>query len=152
MIEFINRIWGGKEKLWKVFGIWNFLIFNIFDVLAVLIFFVAIFPVQVHWFAQNDPSISVAYPLTFLDAFYAFLGFCFILLMLAYTVWILVALWRSAFNSSKRIYGYLARSWVIMQLCYAIVFPILGAVYPDFIFDIEDDIIVESTDNQNGGS
>ena len=151
-MEFINRIWSGKEKLWKVFWIWNFLIFHIFDVLAVLIFFVAIFPVQVYMLAQNDPSISVGYPFTLLDAFYALLGFCFILFVLAYTVWVLVALWRSAFNSSKRIYGYLARFWVIIQLCYALVFPILGSVYPDSIFDIEDDITLESTDNQHDGS
>ena len=152
MIEFIQRIWNGKEKLWKVFWIWNFLIFNIFDVLAVLIFFVAIFPAQMYWVAQNDPSVSVSYSFTFIDMSFAILGFCFILFMLAYTVWALVALWRSAFNSSKRAYGYLARSWVIIQLCYVIIFPIIGTIYPDSIFDSEDEMILESTEYQQSGS
>ena len=152
MLKSIKNSWNGNEKLWKVFWIWNFLLLNIFDVLAVIIFFMAIFPVQFYWVARNDPSVSVGYPLTAAKISFALFGVCFLIFILAYTVWALVSLWCSAFNSSRRIYGYLARFWVIVQLCFAIVFPMLGSIYPDSIFNIEDDITIESVEYQNNSS
>lgn len=144
MPNFIKRNWNGEEKLWKVFWIWNFLVLNILDSLSLMIWIPAFFPIGLYWVAMKDPHLSVSYSLGFSEILFALIGACCSILMLAYSIWALVSLWRSAFNCSKRFYGYLARSWIIIQLCFAIVFPILGTIYPDSIFDCDDDIIIET--------
>ena len=109
----------------------------------------AFFPIVFYWAAKKDPQVTVNFSLGFSEILFALIGVCCVVLMLAYSIWAFVSLWRSAFNCSKRFYGYLARSWIIIQLCIAIVFPILGTVYPESIFNCDDDIIIETSKNNS---
>ncbi|MBN2603372.1 MAG: outer membrane protein assembly factor BamE [Candidatus Thermoplasmatota archaeon] len=139
MKKFIKKNWNGKEKLWKVFWIWNLLFQVIISTVTDIIFIATVFPVWLMIAANNNfNNIS---PLQFLLAFF---GILVTLFSLSYFVWSLVSLWRSAFNSSKRIFGYLARCWVIFVLFISIVVPILGTIFPNSIFnDPDDEIILE---------
>ncbi len=147
MLNLIKRNWAGEEKLWKVFWVWNFLVINILDVLAIIVIFSTLFPVFLFFAGINDTSVTVTYSLRFSDIILAIIGFCYTIFVLVYTIWAIVSLWRSAFNSSNKIWGYMARCWIVFQLSYSIVFPILGTIYPDSIFNGEDEIIIESTYN-----
>ena len=118
MLKFIKKNWNGEEKLWKVFWIWNFIIYHLLDTLAIFVFITTLFPVQFYWAVKKEPSMNVGYSLEAHDILLFIVGICFILFIVFYTIWIFVSLWRSAFNSSKRIYGYLARMWVVFQIIY----------------------------------
>ena len=67
------------------------------------------------------------------------LGIFLFLLSIVYDVWALVSLWRSAFNCSEKIFGYLARLWIVVVIFFSIIAPILGTIFPGSIFDDSDD-------------
>ncbi len=140
MQSIIIRNWKGEEKLWKVFLIWNFLVAIVLSLFSEIISLITLLPVALQ-VGVNKNLHGITFPKVIL----AFVGIFVIIFSLAYFIWALVSLWRSAFNSSKKILGYLARLWVIAVLFFSIVAPVLGIIYPNSIFDDfdDDDLIIE---------
>ena len=139
MNMFLKKYWNGEEKLWKVFWIWNFFVQIIISTAADIIFFITVFPV-VFMVAANKNFDNIS----FTDLLLAPIGFFALLFSLAYCIWAMVSLWRSAFNSSQKIYGYLARLWVVLAIFLSVIAPTIGILFPDSIFnDFGDEIFVE---------
>jgi hypothetical protein len=86
--------WRGHGPLWKVYWLYGVLGSNI---LALILFVLM----------QRDALGSVWFQLV-------------LLLIAAYTTWIVVSVWRCAFNVEKRVYGHMARAltvaWAINAL------------------------------------
>lgn len=93
--------WQGREKLWVVFWLWNMLLGSVMGV--------------IDWKTQERP---IAFDLAYL------------LLLLAYTVFICVTLWRCAFNVTWKGWGYASRAMVgvLALVAAAIVYTIVGYV------------------------
>ena len=88
----IMAAWNGKEKLWKVFWLYNFLLGTL--LLSAMDYLVGLGTV-----------IEV---ITYL-------------IVLVWAVWVLVSLWRCAFNAKWRIWGYLARALVVLTVLMAML-------------------------------
>lgn len=84
-MDFLKRPWKGESKLWLVFWVYG-IAFSIAFKLASFVILVA------------QPAI---WPVIVAFA-------------LVYTLWWYVSLWRCAFNTRWKFFGYLARIWVIV--------------------------------------
>ncbi len=96
--------WKGEEKLWKVFWLYNFII-----------------------------GSALIYALEYAANFGAGVELSVGVVVLAWAVWVMVSLWRRAFNTGWRRCGYVARSVVVFSiamLVLVIVRPFIG-VDPD---------------------
>ena len=98
-MDAIKASWNGNERLWKVFWIYNWLFGAAFDLA---------------W-QVAEPRLPVAAQ--------AVLG----LLALVWAVWVLVSLWRCAFNSSWRGWGYIVRGFVVV--CVLATILVVGAEF-----------------------
>lgn len=134
MLIYIKRCWKGEEKLWKVFWIWNILVGILLSFIVQVTFLVTVFPVAIT-VSVNESFEGVTLPKLLL----CLLGIFLFLLSIVYDVWALVSLWRSAFNCSKKIFGYLARLWIVVVIYFGIIAPALGIIFPGSIFDDTDD-------------
>jgi hypothetical protein len=94
--------WKGKERLWKVFWIYNWLFGTAVGI--------------------GVEAASKALPVP------AFLVVA--VLVLIWAVWVTVSLWRCAFNSSWRGWGYIVRAIVVLAVI-AIVFAVIGIFLDD---------------------
>jgi hypothetical protein len=85
--NFLKRVWRGEEKLWMAFWVCGFLGSILVQILIMAL---------------------------------AFLGFAGIIagavLLLAFAIWNLVAVWRSAWNAGAKIWGILARILVVLAI------------------------------------
>jgi hypothetical protein len=97
----IAKAWRGEERLWKVFWIYNFLI-----------------------------GIAMGMPIEYIENLIA-LSIFFIAVFLPWGVWVTVSMWRCAFNSGWRGWGYIVRGIVILALV-AIVLMIVAAILVPF--------------------
>ena len=89
--NFVTSRWRGEGRLWLVFWIYGVL-------LSIIV--TGVFLAQL---ATEDP----------IPGFKQFLIVAFI----PYTVWILVSIWRCAFNVENELYGYMAR---VLTIAWAI--------------------------------
>ena len=124
MIKIIKSYWNGNQKLWKVFWIFNFLWPFLFSILLTFVLLAFMYPAILFLMGINEASGNVTHSYSISDLLLTLMGIVFIGILAAYSVWALVSLWRSAFNVSKRIYGYLARLWVAFQIFYFVIFPL----------------------------
>ena len=142
MNMFLKKYWNGEEKLWKVFWIWNFFVQIVISTVTEIIFIITVFPVVIIIAVNKDFS-----NISFNKFLLAAIGFLAVLFSLAYCIWAIVSLWRSAFNSSRKIYGYLARLWVVVAIFLAVIAPTIGIIFPDSIFnDFGDEISIEPSE------
>ena len=98
-MEPIARAWRGQERLWKVFWLYNFLLGS--AVIAAI---------------DAVPAEQVV------------LVIFILVTALAWAVWVGVSLWRCAFNSSWRGWGYIARGLVVLSVflvCIGIFVPLV---------------------------
>ena len=100
---YIVRAWNGEERLWKIFWLNIVLGSILFRFLGAL--------VQSFLLATNIP---VGWNI-FRIIFVAFL-LVFLLLLVIYFVWALVALWKCAFNAEWKGWGYLGRAFVVWSV------------------------------------
>lgn len=91
---FFKRAWRGEEKLWKVFWLYGVLLYTVLS----LVFLVLLVPVVL---------ASLMIPAFGLVPF---------IIMLPYTVWVWVAVWRCAWNAKWRLWGYVARILVVVVI------------------------------------
>lgn len=98
-MSFIKRAWRGEEKLWKVFWLYN--------VLGGLLLNVFVYVIA-----------SVAFGLLIVG----------VIFWLAYLVWVLVSIWRCAFNVNAKFWGYLARIYIIMGPVLVILGLLVGGI------------------------
>ena len=84
-MNFIKRAWRGEEKLWKVF------------LLPLLLFFFLS--------ALLNPIKSLYIGTVF--------QYIFQFLLVSYTIWYIVSLWRCAFNTQRKMYSYIARLFAL---------------------------------------
>jgi hypothetical protein len=99
-MDAIRAVWQGNEKLWKVFWLYNTLLGS-----ALLY--------AMDYSARLGTIVEVA----------------IYLVVLVWVVWVAVGLWRCAFNTQWRIWGYLARGAVILTVAggiLAIAAPFMG--------------------------
>ena len=96
-MDAIKASWKGNERLWKVFWIYNWLFGAAFDLA---------------WKAA-EPRLPIA-----AEVVLALLG-------LVWGVWVIVSLWRCAFNASWRPWGYIARGLVVVSVLAGIL--VVGA-------------------------
>jgi len=130
MATFIIRNWKGEEKLWKVFWIWYVLVAPVVTAATQVISFLTLFPIAIHVeYAGNLPGI------TFKEAILALLGISIIIFSVIYLTWVFMSLWRSAFNCSNKVLGYLARLCVVTPLFFGVL-SLLGLIFPNSIFII----------------
>jgi hypothetical protein len=135
MLNYIKQCWKGEEKLWKVFWIWNILVGFLLTAFIQITIVITVFPAAMQ-IALNKNLEAVTFPKLAL----AFLGIVIFLLSLAYDIWALVSLWRSAFNCTKKVYGYIARGWIVVIIFFAVLVPILGEIFPGSIFEGSENI------------
>jgi hypothetical protein len=88
MLESFIRTWKGEEKLWLVFWIYHFLIGTLLS------------------FNMEGMIASMS---LWMSVFY-------MLVILAWAVFVMVGLWRCAFNAKRRIWGIFARAIVLFFL------------------------------------
>ena len=139
MLKYIKQCWKGEKKLREVFWIWNILVGFLLSVFVQIFVFLNLFPTALQ-LAFNENLEGVPFPKLAL----ALLGIVIFLFSMVYDTWALVSLWRSAFNCSRKIYGYLARLWIVVILFFAVMVPILGEIFPGSIFEgSEDGIFIE---------
>ncbi len=137
MLKYIKHCWKGEEKLWEVFWIWNILVGGLLSFITLVTLMVTVLPVAM-MVSFNESFEGVTFPKLLL----CLPGIFLFLLSIVYDVWALVSLWRSAFNCSKKIFGYLARLWIVVVIYFGIIAPILGIIFPGSIFDDSDDVQV----------
>lgn len=85
MPSFLSRCWRGQERLYKVFWVYGLL-------LNLPFFAVGVAAGYLHMPLLLVPLVPV---------------------YVAYLVWVLVSMWRCAFNSSWSGWAYLGRAWVV---------------------------------------
>lgn len=83
---FVISSWKGEEKLWKVFWIYNILLGGVLSLAM------EIFPVE----------IAAVY-------------FAIMSIGIVWAIWVTVALWTCAFNSSWAGWGYLVRAMIVFS-------------------------------------
>ena len=93
----IKQAWRGEEKLWKVFWIYNFL-----------------FGAFINWCLDNVEKANFE-PLTWL----------LLIITPVWIVWVAVSMWRCAFNSDWRPWGYIVRGLLVLCVV-AVGLAILG--------------------------
>jgi len=96
----------------------------------------------------NDNSQDITYDISYLNYLNGLIGLVSIGFIVAYTIWALVSLWRSAFNCSKAIFGYLARVWVIFVILLFTVPSINDVMNPDSENNFSDENNNESLTNK----
>ena len=87
MKKLIEDAWNGEEELWRVFWIYG-VVFSI--VLQIVLSII------------EDKGI--------------FLLLVFIVLFISWSFWNIVSIWKCAFNCDLRLWGYLARTTIIINL------------------------------------
>ncbi len=92
--SFIQRSWRGQEPLWKVFWLYNFLLGSLLNA-----------------------GLDMA-----LDSDNAAAAILASVVYVPYAIWMLVAMWRCAFNATWNIWGYLVRGLYVLMLIGALVF------------------------------
>lgn len=97
---FVTKAWKGKEPLWRVFWLYGVLTSAL--VTAVFLWIVA---TDVESFGLRQLLLIVFVP---------------------YTAWILVSIWRCAFNVGAEIYGHLAR-WLTVAWALNAAFLVISA-------------------------
>lgn len=100
--EIILKGWRGEERMWKVFWFY-YVLFSFVIVIAYMPKFI----LESQGVALSV-TVHAAYSLTLL------------IVLVAWLVWIVVSLWRCAFNNEWRVWGYLVRGMLIVQLAYVI--------------------------------
>ena len=91
--NFILNYWSGKEKLWKAFWLIG-IVGRIF-----VAFFIIIF-------SLIGNSIGLTWSVAILS----------LLFVLIYIIWSFVSIWRCAFNTQNKNWGYVARIFISMDL------------------------------------
>ena len=86
-MEQLTKAWKGEEKLWKVFWLYNFM-------LGALI----------------TTGLEAVSGINWL------LAAVFAVFALVWAVWVVVALWRGAFNSRWRGWGYIVRGLLVLAV------------------------------------
>lgn len=99
----ILKSWRGNERLWRVFWIYNFILGGLIN----------------YGFTKVGESENLVLLLVYS------------IFALAYMVWVLVSLWRCAFNANWQIWGYIARVLVVLM----VVFLALG--FAEIFLDAE---------------
>ncbi len=89
MLEFLKKSWNGSEKLWKVFWLYYFLVNIVLNIALKML----------PGFFGSLPNL-LAIPI--------------MVIVWAYIVWILVSLWRCAFNTEWKVMGYVVRVIVVI--------------------------------------
>lgn len=100
----VKRAWKGEERLWKVFWIFN-----------VLGFYVIGFMQQVVISIESAGALNHGYG--------RLLTILFGLLTIIYFIWAITSLWRCAFNTGSRVWGYLGRVFVV-----AVIVSLVGII------------------------
>lgn len=88
--EYTSYCLKGKEKLWKVFWLWF---------VAVVTFLAVVFKFAAPYALANDSFMENWLQWVFL-------------VLLVYGIWIMMALWRCAFNATWKGWGYMVRLMV----------------------------------------
>lgn len=96
--EYISRCWNGKEKLWRVFWYW-FVAFPVVMGFAIYI------------------VIEAFYLTRFIEEWLHYI----LIALFVYGPWVLVSMWRCAFNVEWKPLGYLTRIWVLVFSIVSIV-------------------------------
>ena len=86
-LEPIIAAWSGKEKLWKVFWLYNFIL-----------------------------GTAIGYAIDYVAGLGLIIEIAVFTVVLIWAIWVLVALWRCAFNSRWRGWGYVCRGVVVLSL------------------------------------
>jgi hypothetical protein len=84
--------WQGRERLWKVFWLYNLLLGLGFSILTDYVVTLGIIPSLIA-----------------------------MVIMLAWATWITVALWRCAFNATWHAWGYIVRAIVVVSVAAAVM-------------------------------
>ena len=114
MKNFIRKCAKGEQKLWVVF--WPITILgNLILSITFMVYVYLIIPFTVNTF--NDPSFT---------AFLKYLPLLFLgLVCLIFGIWFemftLISVWKCSWNSNKRIWGYLARGFLIIAIVIGII-------------------------------
>ena len=93
--DFLLSYWNGKQKLWKAFWIMGF-------VFQILLFYFLSFLLYLGLLIGLTWSIKIT----------------IFLLSNIYTIWILVSIWRCAYNVKNKIWGNLSRVIVILNVIF----------------------------------
>ncbi|MBN8542996.1 MAG: hypothetical protein J0M34_01895 [Alphaproteobacteria bacterium] len=93
MIESFKQASSGQEKLWKVFWLWGFIGLFAVGVVTVLLMILT-------------EMISLGSVARILIS----------LIILVYFLWVVFAVWRCAFNVNWKIWGYLVRVYIVLQI------------------------------------
>lgn len=115
MKKYLRKCVNGEEKLWIVFWLINILggfIISVIPSLAIYKFIIG----SVAEITINNPGI-----LTFLKYLpLILLGIILVIFGLWYTVFALVSLWKCSWNTKHKIWGYLARGFILVSLIYTV--------------------------------
>ena len=93
--DFLLSYWNGKQKLWKAFWLMGF-------VFQILLFYFLSFLLYLGLLIGLTWSIKIT----------------IFLLSNIYTIWILVSIWRCAYNVKNKIWGNLSRVIVILNVIF----------------------------------
>ena len=96
--SFISRAWKGEEPLGKVFLIYNVLFIILFYVLIAIRYMISTL--------QSSKAFGILFFLSFAVG---------MLFLSAYSIWLLVSMWRCA-TTSHIVFKVLARIWVVTML------------------------------------
>ena len=109
--KFINEIedyllsyWYGKQKLWKAFWLMGF-----------------VFQIVIYFFLYSILYIGTKIGLTWSIKIIIFL------ISNIYTIWILVSIWKCAYNVKDKIWGIVSRAIVILNIIFILL------VYSGFV-------------------
>jgi hypothetical protein len=98
MIQSFKLAFIGQEKLWKVFWMWGFV--GSFAI-SFLLFLLMMLSEMVSLGSIGRIAVS--------------------LIFVAYFIWLAVAIWRCAFNAHWKIWGYVARAFLALQIILMVI-------------------------------
>ncbi len=105
MESVVSHYWRGHGPLWKVY--WLYGVFGSFVLALILLFLMRSGAIASVWFQVV------------------------LLLLAAYTVWIVVSVWRCAFNVENPMYGHMARALTVAWAINALL--LLGSLEVQFL-------------------